>query len=139
MQDVARLRQLLFATQTRLLGRATTFRSGAAYAHNGRHRYAPCADLAEAFPARLIDLTQTQLPPLTQALRLYLDFIYLHPFPDGNGRAAMLWFDAWLFHAGQQVAKLHLLRWFRKRPGDAANYRQLLHMLANQVCRRVDK
>lgn len=81
----------LAAWQAVVLGRyAVGFRTGAAYAKNGRKRYALEPDTRQRFQACLADATDPRLPLPSRAARVYLDVAFVHPFPDGNARAAML-------------------------------------------------
>ncbi|MBO3738534.1 Fic family protein [Actinoplanes flavus] len=42
------------------------------------------------FAACLAEATDPRVPVAARAARVYLDVAFVHPFPDGNARAAML-------------------------------------------------
>lgn len=79
--------ELLAGWQDLVLGEPAAFRTTAAFAKGGRERYGPTTP-AE-FDAHLADAHGTAPLPARVA-RAYLDVCFFHPFPDGNGRAAML-------------------------------------------------
>ena len=83
--------ELMTSWQARVLGvPAPGFRTGTAYAKGGRERYGLQADTRERFQSCLADVTDPSIPLPSRAARVYLDVAFVHPFPDGNGRAAML-------------------------------------------------
>ncbi len=89
--------------QAVVLGRPAGFRRGEAFGRGGRHRYAWAEGLEARFARKLECDGGAELPPEVKAARVYLDFAFVHPFEDGNGRAARLWFE-------------HALRLGRARP-----------------------
>ncbi|MEH0822724.1 MULTISPECIES: Fic family protein [unclassified Micromonospora] len=66
------------------------FRTGPAYAKGGRERYGLAPDTLDRFQRCLGQATEPGVPLAGRAARAYLDVAFFHPFPDGNGRAAML-------------------------------------------------
>lgn len=75
------------------LGEAVPFRCGEAFAHGGRERYGASADLSSRFERCLVDTEEVGVTPVARAARVYLDVCFVHPFPDGNARAARLALD----------------------------------------------
>jgi hypothetical protein len=69
---------------------AVGFRTGPAFAKDGRERYGLAADTGSRFARCLDEAADAHVPPAARAARVYLDVSFVHPFPDGNGRAAML-------------------------------------------------
>jgi len=59
----------------------------------GRERYPIVPDLRERLASALRDAEDPQTSRIVRAVRLYLDICYLHPFADGNARAARLALD----------------------------------------------
>lgn len=77
--------------QAQVLGvSAIGFRTGSAYAKDGRERYELKPDTQRRFAACLIEATDPLIPLPSRAARVYLDIAFVHPFPDGNARAALL-------------------------------------------------
>ncbi|MEU7903509.1 Fic family protein [Actinoplanes sp. NPDC049118] len=66
------------------------FRTGAAYAKGGRERYGLEPGTRRRFEACLAEATDPLVPLPSRAARVYLDVAFVHPFPDGNARAALL-------------------------------------------------
>lgn len=83
--------EVLARWQARVLGvPAVGFRDGVAYAKGGRERYGLAPDTAQRYAGCLDEATDPSVPLPSRAARVYLDTAFVHPFPDGNGRAAML-------------------------------------------------
>jgi hypothetical protein len=66
------------------------FRTGPAWAKQGRERYYWRADLPQVFERCLAEATDDAVPLPSRAARVYLDVAFFHPFDDGNARSAML-------------------------------------------------
>ncbi|MCB9673828.1 MAG: Fic family protein [Alphaproteobacteria bacterium] len=56
--------------------------------------------------------------PVVRAIRLYLDVVHVHPFADGNTRAAVLWAGWILMEAGWPVPDMGAVVRIPKPPGD---------------------
>ncbi|WP_305789753.1 Fic family protein [Symbioplanes lichenis] len=69
---------------------AVGFRTGTAYAKAGRERYGLGPTTRPRFATCLTEATDPRLPLAARAARVYLDVAFVHPFPDGNARAALL-------------------------------------------------
>ncbi|MEZ4380994.1 MAG: Fic family protein [Nannocystaceae bacterium] len=97
----------LCALQRRVLGvrdDAAIVRSGPAGCADRRYGWWP--RLAERLAAKLAADARQPLHPVLQAARLYLDLIHLHPFVDGNARAARLGLLWWLALPGLPAPRL---------------------------------
>lgn len=66
------------------------FRSTSAFCNIRHERYAYFTDLPKLFKMKVEKDANESLHPLVKAARLYLDIIFIHPFIDGNARAAIL-------------------------------------------------
>lgn len=71
-----------------------------AFAKRGRERYPIVDDLAARLAAALRAATDPATPLVERATRAYLDICFLHPFTDGNARAARLVLDFVLGRTG---------------------------------------
>jgi hypothetical protein len=69
---------------------APGFRTGPAYAKRTRESYAWWPELPARFDDLLAEATDDDVPLPARAARVYLDVAFVHPFDDGNARAAML-------------------------------------------------
>jgi hypothetical protein len=67
-----------------------TFRTTAAFAKHGRERYGLDARTEQRFRDCLADSHDPAVPLAARAARVYLDVCFVHPFANGNARAAML-------------------------------------------------
>ena len=77
--------------QAIVLGVGTVgFRDGPAFAKRGREHYGLGPDTRDRFEVCLAQATEAGTPLSARAARVYLDVLFVHPFPDGNARAAML-------------------------------------------------
>lgn len=65
-------------------------RDRTAYAKGGRETYGLKPDTWRRFDVCLAEATDPLIPLPSRAARIYLDVSFVHPFPDGNARAAML-------------------------------------------------
>jgi|GEM_PF-719125 len=70
-----------------------------AWAKEGRERYG-VDRLAQRVEESLAGAVDERLDPVAKAARVYLDLCFLHPFVDGNARAARLALDFVLTQAG---------------------------------------
>jgi hypothetical protein len=84
--------ELLADWQRTVLGASTpvTFRTAAAFAKRGRERYGLDAGTEQRFRDCLTESHDPAVPLPARAARVYLDVCFVHPFADGNARAAML-------------------------------------------------
>lgn len=83
--------ELLADWQTVVLGvDSVEFRTGPAFAKEGREVYDLHPGIHETFDRCLTESTELETPLAARAARVYLDVAFFHPFPDGNARAAML-------------------------------------------------
>lgn len=108
----------LCATQRAVLGvddDEALLRRGPAGCGDRRYGYWP--RLHERLAAKLAADARGSLHPVLQATRLYLDLIHLHPFIDGNARAARLGLTWWLALAGLPLPPLDPLIRLPKPPG----------------------
>lgn len=74
-----------------------SFRTGEAYCRQRRYGNRP--GLEQRFVAKLNRDGLDCVSPVARAIRGFLDIIHVHPFSDGNGRAACTWL-AWSLVAG---------------------------------------
>lgn len=127
---------LVTRVQGLVLGRPAAFRRGAALARGGREAYALFPELEAMLRRKLRVDAADGCHPLVQACRLYLDLIFVHPFEDGNARAARLWWEFLLRRArtcGPRIEEL--VRW-EKVPGDAAAAWRLVRFCAQRALAR---
>jgi hypothetical protein len=125
--------------QQMVLGSSVTFRQTTAYAKGGREKYIHFAGLAEMFSHKVAQDFGEGCHPLVKAARLYLDLIFVHPFADGNARAARLWFEFGLnFYAAPLPDFADLVR-FKKIAGSPKNYRAFVFHLYRSIVRRYEK
>ncbi|MEU4479421.1 Fic family protein [Micromonospora sp. NPDC023966] len=131
---------LLASWQATVLGvPEVRFRRGPAFAKGGRERYGLTVDTAEQFGHCLAQSADPELPLAARAARAYLDVAFFHPFPDGNGRAAMLALDAVLRRAGvvlDQVAPVLLVPRRADDPDGARDLARLVDVLIAATRRR---
>jgi len=66
------------------------FRTTPAFAKRGRERYGVDVQIEQRFRECLTDSRDPAVPLAARAARVYLDVCFVHPFDDGNARAAML-------------------------------------------------
>ncbi|MET7297951.1 Fic family protein [Embleya sp. NPDC005575] len=95
------------------------FRDGPAFAKGGRERYALNTDTRTAFDTCLVEATQPGIALSARAVRAYLDVVFFHPFPDGNGRAAMLALDFVLTRDQVRIDAVGPLFQLPRQAGDA--------------------
>ncbi|NMO19814.1 hypothetical protein HPC49_03545 [Pyxidicoccus fallax] len=123
----------LAEVQAEVLGRPVGFRAGPAFAHGGRHRYLYAPDLEEMFVRKVEADARDGCHPVAQAVRLYLDLAFFHPFPDGNARAARLWFEYCLRRARVPTPPLAPWVLLPKPPGDAERYVRFVRLVARSI------
>ncbi|WP_406052260.1 Fic family protein [Streptomyces virginiae] len=125
--------------QRTVLRRASVdFRTGPAFAKDGRECYNLTPDTQARFERCLSESTQPDLPLPSRAARTYLDVLFFHPFEDGNARAAMLALAFILAREGvllDQVQPLQATRWADDTEG-AADLAVLLGILIAATQRR---
>lgn len=84
------------------VGEDPALRTHDAWAKDGRERYEHVKDLGDKVAAALRDANAGS-SPIARAARVYLDICFLHPFANGNARAARLALDFVLTRAGLAV------------------------------------
>lgn len=108
--------------QTVLLGREARFRRGDAITPARSERYAILVGL-ESLVARKVEAdAKDGAHDILKGIRLYLDFAFVHPFEDGNARAALLWLAYFHWRCGWRLPRLARLPAFEFIPGDKACY-----------------
>jgi len=107
-----------------------------AFARGGAHRYLYSPELEEMFTRKVEADGRDGCHPVAQAVRLYLDLAFFHPFEDGNARAARLWFEYALRRARLPTPPLAPWVLRPKRPGDVEHYGQLVRFAARSVARQ---
>ncbi|WP_405490611.1 Fic family protein [Streptomyces sp. NBC_00096] len=122
---------LLAGWQRLVLGADTHFRDGDAYAKGGRERYALTPHTRTDFARCLAEATAPGLPLPARAARVYLDVAFFHPFPDGNGRAALLTLAYVLLREDTHLARVGPLQTARypDDPHGAASLADLVSLL----------
>jgi hypothetical protein len=123
----------LVEVQAEVLGGPVGFRAGVAFAHGGAHRYLYSPDLEELFTRKVEADARDGCHPVAQAVRLYLDLAFFHPFPDGNARAARLWFEYCLRRARLPTPPLAPWVLLPKPPGDAERYARFVRRVARSL------
>jgi hypothetical protein len=106
----------LLAIQTIVLDQPEVVRDGVAHCRDRRYGYWP--GMAKRMAAKLAADARDDVDPVLAAVRLYLDLVHVHPFVDGNARAARLGLSWWLASAGLPTPRLD--PWVRipKLPGE---------------------
>jgi len=105
------------------------FRTGDAYAKGGRERYGLGRTTRQRFSQCLVEATDPRVPLPARAARVYLDVAFVHPFPDGNARAALLGVS---FVLRRDLVVLDLatpLLTVVRRAGDASGARDLVRLV----------
>jgi hypothetical protein len=87
-------------------------------AHCRDRHYAYWPGMAKRMTAKLAADARDEVDPVIAAVRLYLDLVHVHPFVDGNARAARLGLSWWLASGGLATPRLD--PWVRipKLPGE---------------------
>lgn len=106
----------LLAIQSIVLDEPAVVRDGVAHCRGRRYGYWP--GMAKRMAAKLAADACDEVDPVIAAVRLYLDLVHVHPFIDGNARAARLGLSWWLASAGLATPRLD--PWVRipKLPGE---------------------
>ncbi|MFG2291759.1 Fic family protein [Streptomyces sp. NPDC048603] len=141
--DASRKRPLTFVLlaewQRLVLGTPEVpFRQGDAFAKGGRERYALTPHTQRDFEHCLRESADPRVPLASRAARSYLDVAFFHPFPDGNGRLAMLTLAYVLELEGvrlDQVGPLQITRYADDAAG-AADLAALVSVLIRSTHRR---
>ncbi|HEU4534159.1 MAG TPA: Fic family protein, partial [Polyangiaceae bacterium] len=89
--------------QAEVLGGPAALRAHDAWAKGGRERYGRPHDLEARVRRALAEASAGEPSPAVRGARLYLDLCFLHPFADGNARAARLGLDFVLTRAGLAI------------------------------------
>ena len=99
-----------------LAGLDPSFRSGPAFC--GSRAYGYYEGLENRFARKLDADGRCDTSPLARAIRGYLDIIHIHPFNDGNTRAACTWFTWSMVSGGLDIPDLGLLIDLPKPPAN---------------------
>jgi hypothetical protein len=127
----------LVAWQAVVTGRPADVRTGDAWARDGRERYGRPPDLEGRVRRALADASAAAPSAVARAARVYLDVCFLHPFRDGNARAARLALDFVLTRAGLGLEDAEGLIFRLPLPAsDPAVGARYLALLARHVVRR---
>lgn len=111
---------LLAEIQEIVLQSSIAFRQGDAHAKTDRYAWFP--QLESMFCRKIAADAKSEVNSIAKAVRLYLDIIFFHPFPDGNARAARLWFEFILRRDRVNLPSLIALARLRKIPGASHRY-----------------
>lgn len=95
------------------------FRSGEAFAKDGREKYGFPRRVEARFEACLADANDATAHVALRAARAYLDVIFFHPFHDGNARAARMALDYVLAREGWGIGIAGPLFQLARAPTDA--------------------
>jgi hypothetical protein len=128
---------LLQEVQQIVLEQEAGFRRGPARAKGGREWYGSWPGLEDEFSRKIATDDADGAHPVAQAVRLYLDISFFHPFPDGNARAARLWFDYLISRGGYVMSFVEPLFLVERFAGDLASYVDFLR-LAVVSCERAN-
>ena len=113
-------------------------RQGDAFAKGGRERYGLTPHTWRDFAARLHQSADPSVPLAGRAARAYLDIAFFHPYPDGNGRLALLALAHILDVEGvrlDEVGPLQTAR-YADDPAGAADLAALVSVLIRATRRR---
>lgn len=113
---------ILQSVQHLVVGSANSkFRSTSAFCNHRHERYAYFTDLPALFKTKVIKDSVDSSHPLVKAARLYLDIIFIHPFIDGNARAAILSAVFYCQKFGYNAPDInHLFSYKFSRPSEAS-------------------
>lgn len=106
-----------------------TIRTTDAYAKGGRERYGTPPDLEAKLASFLAEACRDDEPASTRAARVYLDVLFLHPFRDGNARAARIALDYVLTRAGLALDAAEPIFIVSRTALDAYGPFQLAHLV----------
>lgn len=118
---------------------AADFRTGPAFAKNGRERYGLSADTRQRYTSCLAEAADQTIPVAARAARAYLDVAFFHPYEDGNARLAGLVLHFVLLRAGVELDEVRpILTTIRRAddPQGAADLARLIHGTATATDRR---
>jgi hypothetical protein len=115
-----------------------SFRTGPAFAKDGRERYSFDSNTQPLFVRCLDEANIDRVPIVGRASRAYFDIIFFHPFPDGNARSAALVLDFILARQNiflDQVSPLYMIE---RSPTlvDVQSFMELLDVLAKSTLHR---
>jgi len=126
-------RDALATMQTLVLGRPAPLRRTDAFAREGAHRYPWRDDLPARLDEALRGASDDAVHPVVRACLVYLDVIFLHPFEDGNARAARLAMHHTLHRGGYGAPRFDDVLFVRKTPGDAESFWRLVRITAGSI------
>lgn len=115
--------------------RNAKFRRASGYARQRNERYAYFGSLEQMFRKKVSVDNQDSCHPLMKAVRLYLDLIFVHPFPNGNARAALLWFTFYCMRYRYCVPDFRKFFDFGFSPGSRTCYWQFCSIAIDEVNR----
>ncbi len=101
-----------------------------AFAKGGRERYGAAPDLRGTLEVALAEAGDLAQPVAVRAARVYLDLCFVHPFPDGNARAARLALDHVLTTAGLAIHAARPLFALSRAAGDGDGARAFARAIA---------
>lgn len=91
------------------MGLDSNFRISAAHCRDRHYSWRP--GLEQRIVLKLDRDAKEAIHPVALAIRGYLDIIHIHPFNDGNTRAACIWLTWSLVRTGYDVPELgHIIR-----------------------------
>ncbi len=127
--------------QAVVLGKPAAFRTTPAFAKGGRERYGIDATTPARFDACLGESRDSAVSLAARVARLYLDVCFFHPFPDGNGRTAMLAVAHLLARDGVTIGQAGPLLLVTRRADDRAGaiaLVELVELLLGAPARRTE-
>ena len=98
------------------------FRKNRAYACGREREYIFFEGLDLLFQRKIEQDARASIHPFIKAARIYLDIIFVHPFEDGNARAARLWFTYHTATARLSNPDFSAIRRLPKEPGNIDFY-----------------
>lgn len=125
--------EMMCALQASVLGEACAFRTLSANVRSRNERHAYFEKLPGMFAKKLARDAQDAIHFLLKAARLYLDVIFVHPFRDGNARAAMLSMAFYCWRNGYALPDFRKVFGFRFRPGSRLNYWAFVRFISEEV------
>lgn len=112
-----------------------SFRRGPAFAKGGLEVYGLDETTEDVFAEKLIQDSRDTVHSLSKAIRVYLDICFVHPFENGNARAARLAFDFYLTRGGFAVSDVRPLFALPRVAGRKDDYLDFLQ-LAVLLCEK---
>lgn len=110
---------------------SVAFRTASACMDLRAERYAYFSGLPALFAGKIQQDAGDNCHPFIKAVRLYLDIIFVHPFNDGNTRAALLWFCFFCLKYRLPLANFKKVLGFHFKPGNKYNYIYFASMLVH--------